>query len=638
MNVSPKTAFVDTATTYLNLDTAIPEEHENRNAVISSAVEAVNSGVFRIVVMGEIKKGKSSFINALLSKDLVPTDSDIATSTVYKILYGPKERITVFFDPPATDTDTEIPPLDIQTGQIADFGTETGNPDNSKRVSFIAIQTPSPLLKDGLVIVDTPGVGGLYKKHRYITFQYAPNADAVLFILDSVEAVISQDEINFLQELRKHTERIIFIQTKSDMADQSQVLAWKARNLEVLSNTLGIPSNLIPYFVVSSQLKAFAEETKVLDDLKASGFPDFLHFFNGVLIKERERLIVRRWLPSILSLVIRERELLSERWKIVQQSNSKNRPLLEKYAQDLRAAEEKFLAWQSETWPNLQREYRNAVANLDRTSLNALEDATLPDNTVRPILADLRSQQLTPDRLLAMEEEIRNEHASQCNSFVNDIINNYGSSFERIFKATETSTLVSMQTISVPSVQFESGERQDVDASGYRSMRETYMGTMFVQALGKKIAMLGGAGLGFFVAANFVSFGTASIVASLGALALVATEIWSYFRGYKQSRERQVSDILRSLEGAMTRTCQAANRAGRRSLNNLMAELKAAAEESFFLFQKQVRSDYDQRRKSLEMSRSQTVEEAKKSVELLTEKLKAIDAILQSLRQIEKTL
>lgn len=88
----------------------------------------------------------------------------------------------------------------------------------------------------------------------------------------------------------------------------------------------------------------------------------------------------------------------------------------------------------------------------------------------------------------------------------------------------------------------------------------------------------------------------------------------------------------------MTRTCQAANRAGRRSLNNLMAELKAAAEESFFLFQKQVRSDYDQRRKSLEMSRSQTVEEAKKSVELLTEKLKAIDAILQSLRQIEKTL
>jgi malate synthase len=88
----------------------------------------------------------------------------------------------------------------------------------------------------------------------------------------------------------------------------------------------------------------------------------------------------------------------------------------------------------------------------------------------------------------------------------------------------------------------------------------------------------------------------------------------------------------------MTRTCQAANRVGRRSLNNLMAELKAAAEDAFFLFQKQVRSDYDQRRKSLEMSRSQTVEEAKKSVELLTEKLKAIDAILQSLRQIEKTL
>ena len=54
-------------------------------------VKLWSAGIFRIVVMGEIKKGKSSFINALLGvKNLVPVNSDIATSTIYKICYGSK--------------------------------------------------------------------------------------------------------------------------------------------------------------------------------------------------------------------------------------------------------------------------------------------------------------------------------------------------------------------------------------------------------------------------------------------------------------------------------------------------------------------------------------------------------------------
>ena len=40
------------------------------------------------------------------------------------------------------------------------------------------MELPAPLLKDGLVLVDTPGVGGLYKAHRDVTWVYAPNADA----------------------------------------------------------------------------------------------------------------------------------------------------------------------------------------------------------------------------------------------------------------------------------------------------------------------------------------------------------------------------------------------------------------------------------------------------------------------------
>ena len=82
-------------------------EAESRNDLISDltpVMERFDLGIFRLVVMGEIKKGKSSFINALLGEpDLLPTASDVATSTVFKLIYGPQKRFKVFFQP---DVDT----------------------------------------------------------------------------------------------------------------------------------------------------------------------------------------------------------------------------------------------------------------------------------------------------------------------------------------------------------------------------------------------------------------------------------------------------------------------------------------------------------------------------------------------------
>ena len=167
-------------------------------------------GLFRIVVMGEIKKGKTSFINALLgTPDLLPVTSDIATSVVFKVIYGPERKFKVFFQ---TDTDTGKRPeqIEIAQEQLSDYGTESGNPGNKKRVDFIGVEEPNPMLAEGIVLIDTPGVGGLFKAHREISWRYAPNADAIFFVLDSVEAVMSRDEVNFLKELKNRLKKQVF--------------------------------------------------------------------------------------------------------------------------------------------------------------------------------------------------------------------------------------------------------------------------------------------------------------------------------------------------------------------------------------------------------------------------------------------
>ena len=77
-------------------------ESQLTNTPISEELEAQlkmwGAGIFRLVVMGEIKKGKSSFINAMLGeKDLVPVSSNVATSTIFKIRYGQQRAYRVFF-------------------------------------------------------------------------------------------------------------------------------------------------------------------------------------------------------------------------------------------------------------------------------------------------------------------------------------------------------------------------------------------------------------------------------------------------------------------------------------------------------------------------------------------------------------
>jgi len=182
----------------------------NRDNEYFSNIEKVALGLFRVVVMGEIKKGKSSFINALCAtRDLVPVHDNVATSTIFKIHYGEKSEYKVFFLP-----ESGKEKITISADQLRQYGTEDGNPDNREMVDFIAVQSPSQLLKDGFLLIDTPGVGGLFKKHRDITFKYAPKADAVFFVTDSTESPIGADEVSFLKELRNITRLIYFVQTK----------------------------------------------------------------------------------------------------------------------------------------------------------------------------------------------------------------------------------------------------------------------------------------------------------------------------------------------------------------------------------------------------------------------------------------
>ncbi|NMC19278.1 MAG: hypothetical protein GYA33_02560, partial [Thermogutta sp.] len=340
------------------------EGRDNPLAPLEPMLRRYELGIFRLVIMGEIKKGKSSFLNALLGEEkLLPTDSDVATSTVYKVMYGPRRKFKVFFLPDV-DTDKRPEVLEIDESRLAEYGTENGNPNNEKRVDFIGVELPHPLLREGLVLVDTPGVGGLHRAHRRISRQYAPNADAVFFVLDSVEAVISADEISFLQDLYSNvTKRIFFIQTKTDMADMQQVEAWQQRNKQVLADKLGIPPNRLYYFPVSSKLKHIADRRHDGDRLTQSGFLTVLDFLHRGLMAAKGRQLAADFARRLGRLCRNEIRDVQERLAIYRQQSQEE---LKRLQQDYQAVREELEQWRRTVYPVELQKFNDRFADLHR--------------------------------------------------------------------------------------------------------------------------------------------------------------------------------------------------------------------------------------------------------------------------------
>ena len=150
-------------------------------------------------VIGEFSSGKSTLINAILHQNLLKKDVNPTTSTPTFIRYGDRFNIVIdysngkkvnFWD---ECKDADLFPLrDSKTADINDkngtirqfISKYTASEDISKGLDRVTIYLNNPFLKNGLVIVDTPGINaGNYKRHEDVTKETIKKyCDAVIII------------------------------------------------------------------------------------------------------------------------------------------------------------------------------------------------------------------------------------------------------------------------------------------------------------------------------------------------------------------------------------------------------------------------------------------------------------------------
>ncbi len=164
-----------------------------------------------VCVVGEFKQGKSSLVNALLAADICPVDDDFATAVPTIISYGANPKVTVH-----VFADGEVSTNDIASDEIHLWVGEKGNPGNEKGVVRVDIAINHPFLKNGIVLVDTPGVGGLNAAAAQATMAFLPYADAVVFTTDA-SAELSRAEIEYLRSATKQCPMAVLALTKTDL-------------------------------------------------------------------------------------------------------------------------------------------------------------------------------------------------------------------------------------------------------------------------------------------------------------------------------------------------------------------------------------------------------------------------------------
>lgn len=167
---------------------------------------------YKVLVVGEAKRGKSTFVNALIGRSILPTDVDIATSQVFLVQHSEKEKYRLRYD---DESATEISEADLPRYGSQVVADRDGRPQLDRTIRWIEVDVPIQFLPPGVSLLDTPGLGALYAAHSQITHRWVPHADAVIFVLDSGSPIGAQ-EIEFVRAILNVTSNLFFIQTKID--------------------------------------------------------------------------------------------------------------------------------------------------------------------------------------------------------------------------------------------------------------------------------------------------------------------------------------------------------------------------------------------------------------------------------------
>jgi GTPase SAR1 family protein len=177
----------------------------------------VQSDNFKVLVLGEFKRGKSTFINAMLGEEILPAYAKPCTAIINEVKWG--DTRCALLHPVKVENGQQLQPQEISVEQIEEYVVIQNDVSelHQNRYDKVELFWPLALCKNGVEIIDSPGLNE-HDIRQKVTMDYLSNVDAILFVL-SCEALASKSELDVIDNILKpagHTD-IFFICNRFNM-------------------------------------------------------------------------------------------------------------------------------------------------------------------------------------------------------------------------------------------------------------------------------------------------------------------------------------------------------------------------------------------------------------------------------------
>jgi GTP-binding protein EngB required for normal cell division len=187
--------------------------------------------------MGEAKRGKSSLINALVGRDLLPTGIVPVTAVQTTVRPGEADAATVVY----ADGRREACQLD----RLADFVSEDRNAGNERGVAEVTVSVPLPQLPPNLEIIDTPGTGSWHAAHEQVA-EEATDAMDIAVVVIGAEPPMSANEVRLVQLASERAVRVHVVLGKADRLSDEEQVAAAGYAATVAARVLGSAVDVLP--------------------------------------------------------------------------------------------------------------------------------------------------------------------------------------------------------------------------------------------------------------------------------------------------------------------------------------------------------------------------------------------------------
>ncbi|WP_353932462.1 dynamin family protein [Okeanomitos corallinicola TIOX110] len=302
---------------------------------INLASQNLRQGVFRLLVLGDMKRGKSTFLNALIGENILPSDVNPCTAVLTMLRYGSEKQVTIHFndgkDPQKLDFQSFKKEYTIDPAEAKKLEQE--KKEAFPNVDYAVVEYPLTLLEKGIEIVDSPGLNDTEARNE-LSLGYLNNCHAILFVMRASQPCTLGERRYLENYIKGRGLSVFFLINAWDQVKESLIDPDDLEDLAAAEDRLRqvFKANLGEYCYLDGQdiydervfeissIQALRRRLKNPQaDLSKTGFPEFMGALNTFLTRERAIAELRQVRTLARQTINHTREAIERRIPLLDQ-------------------------------------------------------------------------------------------------------------------------------------------------------------------------------------------------------------------------------------------------------------------------------------------------------------------------------